>query len=247
MNFKQILYLLIVTGILLSMPLHAYAKKSKTAKKALKAYKELLSREKIYIVPANTHFSYLSFSYNDDSKYAAFMKRLGNTDTVRIHYEDGYVEGGWLKYSRQSDIDFAVAYIDNNNVPELILRRPDKRGCACAYVYTYRKGKVVRVRYPFSKMEFGRDGSSTEITGYYKKKGIFLFEVLMGDQRYYLRLKNGKAKMIAWNTGGYTDYPNYPKTKSKYKRVLRKYTGGKKKTKIKWHVNTMANRNKYLK
>ena len=249
---RRILFALIVTGILFSMPLQAYAKKSKTAKKALKAYKQMLSQEKIYIVPANTLFEGITWRYDKGDSWKAALKRsLG--DTFRTHYEydeddnEYYEEGGNLKYSRQSDIEFAVAYIDNNNVPELIIRRPEKKGCACAYVYTYRKGKVVKVKYPFSKMEFGRDGSITEITGYYKKKGVFIFNVELDDQRYYLRLKSGKAKMIAWNTGGYTEEPNYPKTKAKYKSVLRRYTGGRKKTKIKWHANTPANRKKYLK
>ena len=79
------LFTLIVAGILFSMPLQAYAKKSKTAKKALKAYKEMLSQEKIYIVPADTLFEDLTYRYDrDDPRFDARSEEHTSEHQSRI-------------------------------------------------------------------------------------------------------------------------------------------------------------------
>ena len=173
----QTLYTMLVISLSLSLPMQVSAK-STAAKKALNAYKKMLSQEKIYIVPANTIFPDFRLLY-DDAELSVIKKRLGYTITANYEYDEDdkkyYEEGVILKYSRQSDIDFAIAYIDKDDIPELVLRRPRRRGCNAAYVYTYRKGKVVRVEYPFSKMTFGGDGALARIIGYYKKKGVFVY------------------------------------------------------------------------
>ena len=66
-----------------------------------------------------------------------------------------------MRTGRAKNCYFAVAYIDNNDVPELVLYTPDSYHMAgYGVMYTYRNGRVVRV------FELGLDLRST--LGYYK-------------------------------------------------------------------------------
>ena len=151
-----------------------------TKKKALKAYKKILSKKKL-----------------------------------RINVEEA-------KTVRTSKLSFAIAYIDDNNVPELILKRTnnDDIGFYCHNLfYIYRKGKTKRLTASYGNIS---------MTGYYyKKSGCFqVYED--GDETFYLKLESGKL----------VDAPYY-----RIKWGLR----GTKYCKLSFHKNTSKNRKKYLK
>lgn len=245
---RKLFFSLMIVSLILFMPVQVSAK-SKTAKKALKAYNQMLSQTRIYVVPANAVFGNEGVF---ESTYAAAMRSLRSydLDSIGYHltYEDGEYytdEGITLKYSKPAAVEFAVAYIDNNNVPELILHRKASKGCECAWVFTYKKGKIVRVKgQGTQKYQF-----RSSISGYYKKKGIFAYRMLEDDTgTLYLRLKGTKEKTLnCWKSDlGYYMIKGDQVSKSAFQRYLRNKTAGKKYTKIKWYANTPGNRKKHL-
>ena len=158
-----------------SVNVHAASAK----KKALKAYKKMLSKKKLRI-------------------------NVEGANTVRT-----------------SKLSFAVAYIDNNSVPELILKRTDddEIGFNCHDLfYIYRKGKTKRLTASYGNVS---------MTGYYYKKTGF-FEVYEDGDDFYLKLENGKL--------------NY-----KEPNQVEWETSGVNKRKLSFHKNTAKNRRKYLK
>ena len=144
---------------------------------------------------------------------------------------------------------FALAYIDNNNVPELILYTPDSYHVAgFGVMYTYRNGKVVRVS------ELGFDLHST--LGYYKKKNVYTdnyswtgtgsydYERISG-RRLGTRSIKYNYRLQKWVTDGY--YWNDKRvSKASFNKALKKVVGNTKFTRYKFHKNTAANRKKYL-
>lgn len=168
---------------------------------------------------------------------------------------------------KSSGCSFALAYIDNNSVPELVIKS-FQLGSSNGYyvVYTYKNGKAVQIGNLL--------GTSF---GYYKKKGVFrdmrYFTHPMGgpgDQTTYYKLSNGKITSML-SKAVYEPDPFYKRTKSmyyyyycagsdssNYKSIkksnynsrLKKLIGSKtltKDTKMKFYKNTAANRKKYLK
>lgn len=160
--------------------------------------------------------------------------------------EDGYMVP--LKGST-----FALAYIDKNNVPELIIINPNvSHAGGWGRLYTYKNGKVKLVE------------SLRSVDPFYsfKKTGIYVYsDVNMGnsDQYYYKLSKSGSA--YAGLTKSKLAMDGYSKThyyiqksgvlnevsKSKFNKKLKTLVGSKKATKAVFRKNTKANLNKYLK
>ena len=193
----------------------------------------------------NAYAKYLSYSKTYVLKYG----------TPYVHY---IVSGrfGEAKYNgtKASSTDFAIMYINNDDIPELIVRTKDKRYYS---VLTYRKGKVVRLK------GTQEDGTYDTVKGYYKKTGVF-FDVRTADfgidRRIYYKMNATKAsdKLEIWiNNKGSKPSKDYEyitssgKTvscnHSMFKEKLKNLTKGKKPTSIKYYKNTAKNRNKVLK
>ncbi|MCD8019568.1 MAG: hypothetical protein LUF92_08315 [Clostridiales bacterium] len=127
------------------------------------------------------------------------------------------------EYVSASECSFAIAYIDNNSVPELVICYGSYTWGAAgdSILYTYKNGKVKYV-------------SVSGIAQYFvysKKKGIVRTYFPSDDPAYsdysYYRLKKAKLKSIKASTA---------------KKTLKK-----NKTKLKLYANTAKNRKKYLK
>lgn len=150
------------------------------------------------------------------------------------------------------DCRFAFAYIDNDSVPEMILYSATvPHAAGFGRLYTYRKGKVTQV---------GAVELDGEKFSYYKKKGIYVSQYVMGGVcDSYCKLSKGKSSMklqkdkrifasgsetTYWKSGGGQI------SKSKFNKELKKLVGSKKMTTIKlkkFHSNTANNRKKYCK
>ena len=142
---------------------------------------------------------------------------------------------------------FAVAYIDKDNIPELILYNTNVTHVSrFGRLYTYKNGKVKCV-------------GAVDIDGgkcyYYKKKGIFVGEYVMGGiSNAYLKLSNGKIssklvkrkKMDGVSNGTYYYDPQKEITKSSFNKRLKSLVGTTKRTTVKFYKNTGANRKKIL-
>lgn len=163
---------------------------------------------------------------------------------------------------------FALAYVDNDAVPELVVfNLQSGRTNGYFTLLTYKDGKVSVVATP---TQLG------ESFGYYKKKGIFMGYHYFthpqggpGSTNTYYKLK--KAKIVSElmkgvyepdefykrtkkeyhyifsPTGAWEDSRNI--TKIRFNKKLKKFVGSTKMTKdssMKFRKNTSANRRKYL-
>lgn len=163
-------------------------------------------------------------------------------------------ESNW--YVSTKNCKFAIAYIDNNSIPELIIRNDVDTYHASGYglLYTYRKGKVQFVDVLSMNSKFY----------YYKKKGIFTDNYTGSgvSSTIYQKLSRGKSvtklgKDIEYDWDGnvsratYTDCSNSSNykqiSKSTFNRKLKKLVGSTKKNTVKFRANTKANRSRYLK
>ena len=245
-----------IAVMLLSLPVSA---KTTAADKAKKAYDKMLKQSRIYLVPKKTIFGNEDLS---SVRASELKKRFG--DSLLQETTEGDEMTAVLQYSRPSDLVFSLAYIDNDNIPELIVQRPEKNYCACAWVYTFKDGKAVPVSFTKRRRVYGAMNS---ITGYYKKKGVFCNRFINGgedsaDSTDYLTLKKGKVNDLSIsedengnyyvssmekNDEGESYVVGNPTTKADFRKRLKKLTGGGKMTKITYRANTAANRKKYLK
>ncbi len=156
---------------------------------------------------------------------------------------------------KPSRCKFAVAYVDNNSVPELFLYCSDvPLAGGTGQLYTYRSGKVRLV-------ESFRIGDNMS---YYKKKGIFIntseergylynpYYKLSGTKAVYTMRADRcqiSAPALGMVKGSWT-YKNASGkvlTKSQFNSQLKKLVGTTKKTKVTFRSNTSANRSKYIK
>lgn len=154
-----------------------------------------------------------------------------------------------MSAGRAKNCYFALAYIDNNDVPELVLYTPDSSHVAgYGVIYTYRNGKVVCVS------ELGFDLHST--LGYYKKKNVYTDNYSWtGSGSYSYKRMSGRNLggrsiqynygLRKWETSGYT-WNNKVVSRAYFDRKLKKIVGKTKLTKFKFYKNTSANRKKYL-
>lgn len=176
----------------------------------------------------------------------------------------------WHSYSSKKinlqKCKFALAYIDKDSVPELILNSAGNENChADGYyeLYTYKNGKV---KFVTNLM----DGFSC-----YKKKGVFcaVHEGTGGYESYYYQFSKGKAfyklyrmsekkSNVDINQDGWIGVyykkvtkartPQYESStvkvsKSAFNKELKKIVGNAKNKTVKYYPNTAKNRTKHLK
>ncbi|MBE6005811.1 MAG: hypothetical protein E7238_01385 [Sarcina sp.] len=152
-------------------------------------------------------------------------------------------------FSQSKNIKFSVAYINNDNTPDLILYDP-----FYGYgIWTYKSGKV--------KCLFWEDTQSEPI-GYFKKKSIFRdnrYEDGTVFDRNYYKLESGRSRLIQYAScdgipsGNKLRFEYHLGRSSKtvsegrFYRNLSKYTGSSKMSQIYLHWNTKNNIGKFLK
>ena len=162
-----------------------------------------------------------------------------------------------MKYTptNAAKVKFGIAYIDNDNIPEMVLlgkvNKYGKRDDIFA-IFTYRNGKVVRVKSGnYDYMRFA---------GYYSRTGTFkyLFYDDGGEAEHnYCMLRNGRTseKIRKWVPGEWAASQgvkcNYYKrvstkkvniTYSAFMRLYKSMTKSKKMSTVKFYKNTAANR-----
>lgn len=149
---------------------------------------------------------------------------------------------------------FAVAYIDNNSIPELLVKyTKDGNGGGinnAGQIRTYKNGKSYFIN---------TLGDYKGMSRLYKKTGLILS--VQSDEMggymagYYKLPKGGTSIMKLKAIRGYdskTKKSSYLTEKKEvnakaYKVYVNKLKKGVKSTKIVWHKNTAKNRRKYLK
>ena len=193
--------------------------------KALNAYKKLLSR---YIVDI----------YGYGRRYSDYN---GTGDVPdRIYYP-----------TASSKVQFATAYINDDTIPELIVRTKVSTKQYLWAIYTYKNGRVVKVTY---------GGDYTEILlGYYQRTGLFKRKYTKDmTWEYHNKISGTKAypfaSKLTYKSNG-KSYRNYyifvnsvrqNKSYSAYCSAFKKATGGKPFKRLNYHQNSAANRKKFL-
>lgn len=142
-----------------------------------------------------------------------------------------------------SKLKFALVYLDNDTIPELIAYDLHGGTWYRHFIFAYKKGKVKQI----SQMN-----SNYFAVKYYKKKGVLCCQQCDGkNEYYYVRVKGTKRTDILYKRGSKyykcVGYNRKSVTKSKFNSLLKKYVGSTKTTKIRYYKNTAANRKKYLK
>ena len=191
-----------------------------TKSKAMSAYKKKLSSSKLTVLPAG--------------------RKVMNRNDRYVTY----------RYSKRANVKFAIAYINNDNVPELILK-DNYYGYG---VWAYQNGRVKCVLW---------GDTYDDPYGYYRKKGIY--EDIGWSEgspftKSFYQFKNGKmteklSKFVYQEGQAEADYYmhsssyRYPReiSKATFKKKLKSYVGSTHVTKISLKSNTSANRKKYLK
>lgn len=158
--------------------------------------------------------------------------------------------------TKASEVYFGLAYIDNNSVPELVLKTLSPYGSShdmITAVFTYYNGKVKRVKEVNNDYGF--------VDGYFYKTGSYKWTQLGegGDKEVYISpLRNETTtKKLRKDSNKYGYYPtvyykyvsgrNVKISRSAFTKLFRSMTKSKSVTKIKYHKNTAANRKNYLK
>lgn len=146
---------------------------------------------------------------------------------------------------------FAIANIDKNSIPELIVKDFMDTDHAMGYgvVFTYKNGKVKQIAAL----------SLNEFLKYYKKKGVVIdsYSGMGFSEQSYKKVINERLKSFAstsknfGNPGSkkrqYYD-ANYKRiTKSRFNKLIKKYVKSAKPTKVNFIDNSVENRKVYLK
>ena len=152
-----------------------------------------------------------------------------------------------------SQTEFAIAYINNDSIPELIVRTADKHFFS---VLTYKNGKIVRTFY--------ENDMYNTVKGYYSKTGMFVDTRTGGfhinKEFYYVMGSAGvtrRLETITFKESGKKSYYYYSKNNSirpgslknhtEFRNKLLAFTKGKALTPVKYYKNTAANRKNVLK
>ena len=150
--------------------------------------------------------------------------------------------------------EFAIAYINNDSIPELIVKT--KKGDYCS-VLTYRNGKIVRI---------WNNSFYNFVNGYYSKTGMFVDKRLpdmakIADYRKYMLMGSSgsvtqRFEILEHDVKGVKSYDYYsPQTKkwtrlknrTDFKNKLLTFTRGKALTPVRYYGNTATNRKNILK
>lgn len=192
-----------------------------------------------------------NFSFEADaaSKKSQALKAYKKFLVRESKYGESYTFDGVEGKAR-----FTIIYLDNNNVPELVLQQG-----GCYSLYIFKKGRVVETDI---KMMYSLD----ERFHYCPKRGIYthVYARLGNVAEAYLKLSgtNSFFKVSEVSLMGSSDDPNdYPPpkhykatkkgskqvSKKVFKTTLKKLTKGKSFKVAKFYTNTKRNRKSILK
>jgi hypothetical protein len=216
----------LLLALLVSMIVPAASGHAITARqKALNAYKTMLSKSKVDI--------------------------YGNGRYYKAYNGTAEAPGKTYRPTASSKVQFATAYINNDTIPELIVRTKTTSRQYLWAIYTYKNGRVVKVT---------TGGDYTEVLlGYYQRTGLFKRKYTKGFTWEYHNKINGTkaypfASKLTYRSSGkschkyyiYVDGVRRDKSYSAYCSAFKKAISGKPFKRFNYHQNSAANRKKYL-
>ena len=216
--------LLLLLCVTLAFPRIDSSAKSAQYYQAMKAYKTWLGRNTVCVIKRGRSY----FDFN------TFRQKTYST-------------------SRASDVKFALAYIDNDGIPELIISTKQGEQGALYGILTYKNGKIYRV--------FDSDGWDI-FNGYYYRTGFFLdtgyTEGALVYRNYMLLSKTSVREAYRKSDWSYRLGKRYESengywangsdvSRNTFVSKLKRATKGKNMTSPTLYQNTAANRNRILK
>lgn len=190
-----------------------------------------------------------------DAQAATAKKSALNAYDKLLQKKSYVIEGE--KYNLRNSV-FSVAYIDNDSVPELLVRidwRSGNNTLSRLALFTYKSKKVKLL----DTRPLGLLGMYGNKYGYYKKKGVFFTDFAHGyyGGRSYYKISKGKLvlkldKNIEMLNSGkskitYENATGKKITKSKFNQTLKNMVSSKKATWMKMYPNTASNRARHIK
>ena len=192
----------------------------------------------------------------------AYKIWLGRSTVCVLKRGSKYKRSITYSTSKAGDVKFALAYIDNDGIPELIIST--NVGDTPLYgILTYKNGRISRV--------YNSDGRFM-FSGYYNRTGCFLekynFHDYIGGRRcdtynnYYIKMGSSTFNTLLIAHRFKRNYSNPYKlvndeytivsksrvtNRSEFIRYMSNVTKGKSLSKVTFYRNTSANRNKILK
>lgn len=149
-----------------------------------------------------------------------------------------------------SKVSFGLAYLNNDSVPELIVKdNVDRSYKDYRLIFTYKNGKVTLLNHDIFSKYYKKTGMYTRVLKLSTNRtGLreIQYNKLVGKQskRYLIRQK-GKSYGTMINR--YCDGNMNDISPAEYNRRLKKLTKSKKATSVKYRKNSAANRKRYLK
>ena len=186
--------------------------------KAMKAYNRWLSASKVYVL----------------KKGELYFDVIG-----------GYKEKHYTS-SKSSEIEFGIAYIDGDNIPELIVY--GFVGGVVSYgIITYKNGKLQRVY----DIQCARFEGSFYRTGYFLQANGLDGYPMVYEAEYFKMLGTKAVKRYCKSTGTMINDKNFrlgnrKVSAAEFKKQVDAQTKNKSITKIRYYKNTKANRAKIL-
>ena len=192
----------------------------------------------------------------------AYKKMLSQStiEVIPPHYDEGE-EYILYRNTKASKVKFAVIYLDNDNVPELLVTAKDTsygtgRWARTIWsIFTYKNGKIVRIDNNWLYFS-----SLLDFKGYYKKTGVYKTrsdsDALSWDDCYN-KYTGSETKIMCSHVYEYAESKEHTyyvnkgnkiskSTKSNFTAQKKKVTKSKKRIVPKMYANTSANRKKYL-
>ena len=132
------------------------------------------------------HVNYARAASSKKEAIKAYNEMVSSWKKIAKYFPDLYL---YDSRSALYNCDYSIAYLDNDNIPELIFRTIDE-----LYIFKYKKGKIVKLDY----YEFSQLDQGSLDFGYYKKKGVFWVKSYFeGDVSiFYNKLKKGRVTFI---------------------------------------------------
>ncbi len=215
-KFKSLLLIMLCVILVVPCLARMDASAATTRQRAIAAYKKWLSAPKIRVAAKGTR-------YFDIQTYES-----------RTYYD-----------TRSGNVKFALANIDSDGIPELILYT--KVGWNSIYgILTYKNGRIYRV------YSYAGDG---KLMGYYKGTGYFFMRTYSDGTPFtdsYYRIYGAKIRRnftkFDYGYGGEADYTvgKTDVSRSTFVSKIRRAVQYKKKTNPTYYTNTSGNRSAHL-
>ena len=186
----------------------------------------------------------------DDISYVDDTNKYNNVPASYYEYAKADTLSTYLTDTERINGSFALAFIDDNDIPDLCWKKYKEGSCVSGIV-THLNGKEIKA---YAGITIS-DDNDYMVDYYFPRKCSYMSDVLMkyNDTIYsrsYFYIRDNVNAWLAYcspNQNKYLTKPDdYNHDKQEIENIVKGKIGSAKRVKINWHKNTEANRKKYL-